>query len=109
MSHTDSHLPSHEHGAEPVATVGFYATVFAALVALTLLTIGLGFVELGRWHFLVGMMIATCKGVLVVLFFMHLIHSARLNWVVFVGALFWFAIMIGLTMADYVTRAWSTL
>jgi cytochrome c oxidase subunit IV len=108
MPHSDSHLPTAEHSPHHVATVGFYLLIFAALVLLTGLTVGMGYVELGRWHFLVGMFIATCKAVLVVLFFMHLIHEARLNWIVLVGALFWFLIMIGLTMADYATRSWST-
>jgi cytochrome c oxidase subunit 4 len=107
-SHSDHHSPAPEHAAEPIATVGFYGLIFAALVALTLLTIGLGFLELGRWHFLVGMIIATTKAVLVVLFFMHFIHSARLTWVVFAAGLFWLAIMMNLTMADYATRTWST-
>ena len=50
--------------------------------------------------------IATAKTVLVGLFFMHLIHSGRLTWLVLgAGALF-LGVMLALTWADYWTRGW---
>jgi cytochrome c oxidase subunit 4 len=53
-----------------------------------------------------GLLIATVKASLVVLFFMHLKYSPLLNRTVLLGGLFWLAIMIGLTMTDFATRGW---
>jgi len=48
------------------------------------------------------------KATLVVLFFMHVKYSTRLTWAVVLGSVFWFGILIALTMSDYLTRAWRT-
>jgi cytochrome c oxidase subunit 4 len=40
---------------------------------------------------------------------MHVRYGSRLTWV-FVGAgFFWLAIMVALTMGDYMTRGWLTI
>jgi cytochrome c oxidase subunit 4 len=44
----------------------------------------------------------------VVLFFMHVKYGTRLTRVVIIGGLFWFGILIALTMGDYLTRHWRT-
>ncbi len=85
-----------------------YFAVFGALIALTVLTVGVSFLELGRWHAFVGLAIACCKAVLVGLFFMHLMSSNRLTWLVVGAGLFWMAILMGLTLTDYLTRHWLT-
>jgi cytochrome c oxidase subunit IV len=84
----------------------YYYLVFAALIFLTLLTVGLSFLDIGTWHTMVGLTIATCKSVLVMLFFMHVLYSSRLTWIVIGGALFWLGILMALTAADYLTRHW---
>jgi cytochrome c oxidase subunit IV len=84
-----------------------YYTVFATLIGLTFLTIGISFLELGQWHTVAGLIIAACKAVLVVLFFMHLLSSSRLTWIVGGGALFWLGILMAFTLADHLTRHWS--
>ena len=58
------------------------------------------------WHTAFGLAIATAKAVLVALFFMHVLYGPRLTRVVIVGALLWLAILIGLTLSDYLTRSW---
>jgi cytochrome c oxidase subunit 4 len=83
-----------------------YYLVFAGLIGLTLLTVGLSFTELGPWHSAVGLGIATTKALLVVLFFMHVFYSSRLTWVMVGAGVFWLAILISLTLADYLTRSW---
>ncbi len=84
-----------------------YFVTFAALILLTLATIGLSFVELGWWHIAVGLLIGAAKAILVVLFFMHLIRSGRTIWVVLGGGLFWLVVLFGLTLTDYWTRHWG--
>ena len=51
--------------------------------------------------------IAVFKATLVVLFFMHVKYSTHLTWAVVAGGIFWFAILITITMSDYLTRAWQ--
>jgi cytochrome c oxidase subunit IV len=85
-----------------------YLAIFAALIALTAATVGLSYVELGVWHGPVGLGIAGAKAMLIVLFFMHLVRSPRLTWAVAVSGVFWLVLLIALTLADVLTRAWPT-
>jgi cytochrome c oxidase subunit 4 len=48
------------------------------------------------------------KAALVILFFMHVKYSTRLTWAVVIGSVFWFAILLVLTLSDYLTRPWLT-
>lgn len=86
-----------------------YYAVFAALVILTLLTVQIASINLGRWSAVAALTIAACKALLIVLYFMHVRGSARLTWVVIAGGLFWLGILIVLTMSDYLTRDWLAL
>lgn len=90
--------------SEPITPTQTYYSVFAALIALTLLTVFVSFLELGPWHTTVGVLIGGIKATLVVLFFMHLIHASKASWLAVIASLFWFAILIGLTLSDYLTR-----
>ena len=89
-----------------VVSQSTYFIVFGALIALTFLTVGVSFLELGRWHTVVGLVIACSKAGLVGLIFMHLAASSRLTWFVVAAGFFWMAIMMGLTLTDYLTRHW---
>jgi cytochrome c oxidase subunit 4 len=108
MTELAAAAPEADHH-DPIPSVAYYLAVFAALIFLTGLTVALSFVELGPWHLVLGLIIATTKAILVALFFMHVIHSPRLTWIVIAASLLFLVILIGLTMADYVTRAWSVL
>jgi len=90
------------------ASPRIYFLVFASLLVLTLTTVVVAAVPLGAFHTPVALAIAGVKATLVVLFFMHALHSPKLTWAAILGSLFWLAIMIGLTMADYLTRGWSS-
>jgi cytochrome c oxidase subunit 4 len=81
-----------------------YYLVFAALIVLTLTTVGLDFVNLGPLHTVVGLLIAVAKALLVILFFMHVLYSDRLTWVVALSSLLWLAILISYTLTDYLSR-----
>jgi cytochrome c oxidase subunit 4 len=96
--------------AEHIVPPKTYLQVFAALIALTFLTVGLSFVELGPFHTVVGLTIAAVKAGLVILFFMHVLYSSKLIWVVAVGGLLWLGILITYTLNDYLFRQqYSTL
>ncbi len=92
--------------AEHVVPTKTYAMIFAALIALALLTTGAAYIDLGFFNPIVAMTIAVIKMVLVILFFMHVRWSSRMTWV-FVGAGFvWLAILLMLSLSDYVSRYW---
>jgi cytochrome c oxidase subunit IV len=96
-----------EHAeAEHHLTPRIYVAIWAALIGLVILTLVLGEVPLGRWNFPIAFLIAMIKAVLIVLFFMHVRYSPGLIRVVAFAGFFWFAIMLGLTFADYFTRDW---
>src|SRR5438552_8860198 len=98
----DEHAP-HIH----VTSIGVYLLVFFALAAGTILTVAASRFDLGMWNTPIALVIATIKAVLVILFFMHVIHSTRLTWVVVIGAFLWLALLFVLTYADFFTRGWK--
>ena len=85
-----------------------YYLIWAILMVLTATTVFAATVELHVFNIVLALLIATIKGTLVVLFFMHLRYSTKLTMVTVVASIFWLFIMFSLTMTDYVTRAWST-
>ena len=98
----------HEHTPEVhVTPLVTYLLVFAALAVGTLLTWWASTIDLGWMNTPIALLIATIKATLVILFFMHVIHSTRLTWVVIIGAFLWLGVLFVLTFADYLTRVWS--
>jgi cytochrome c oxidase subunit 4 len=83
-----------------------YYKVFATLILLTGITVGVAFIDLGRLNAIVALAIAVGKAVLVVLIFMHVRYSSRLTWIVVAGGVFWLMLLIALTLSDYLTRSW---
>jgi cytochrome c oxidase subunit 4 len=90
---------------EPLLTVRTYGIVLVALIVLTLLTVGVSFIALSpAWHETIGLLIAAVKASLVVLFFMHVIHSPRLTWAIVAVSIAWLVILVSLTFVDYFSR-----
>ena len=83
-----------------------YTLVFLALLALTGITTAVAYVDLGPFSVVVALTIAVVKMLLVALFFMHLRHSTILTRIVVAGGLLWLAILIGITMSDFISRNW---
>ena len=87
-----------------------YFAVFGALLGLTALTTGVAFVDLGRvGNIAAALTIAVIKVVLVMLSFMHLRYSTRLTILFAAAGIFWFGILLVLTMSDYLSRGWVSL
>jgi cytochrome c oxidase subunit 4 len=84
-----------------------YIAVFLALSVGTLLTWWVSTIDLGLMNTPIALLIATIKAVLVILFFMHVIHSTRLTWVVVIASFLWLGVLFVLTFADYLTRMWK--
>lgn len=89
-----------------IVSKNLYYRIFATLMVLTMITIGVAFINLGRLNTIIALSIAVSKATLVILYFMHVRYSPRLIWVVVVAGLFWLGIMIALTLGDYLTRGW---
>jgi cytochrome c oxidase subunit IV len=85
-----------------------YYTIFAILMFCTYLTVQIAFFDLGALNTIAALGIACFKATIVILFFMHVKYSTRLTWAVVLGSIFWFGILIALTMSDYLTRVWRT-
>jgi cytochrome c oxidase subunit 4 len=86
-----------------------YYVVFATLLTLTLLTVGIAYLDLGPLNNIAALGIAVGKTLLVILYFMHVRYSSRLTWL-FIGAgFFWLALLISGTLSDVFTRDWLSI
>jgi cytochrome c oxidase subunit IV len=81
-----------------------YTAVWIALLVLLALTFGASLMNLGPWNTPIAFSIAIVKGLLVVLFFMHVAHSGKLIFAVVITAFLWLGILFTLTLNDYLTR-----
>jgi cytochrome c oxidase subunit IV len=89
-----------------VITLKTYFIVFGTLLALTGVTTGAAFINLGPFNAAVAMSIASTKALLVGLYFMHLRHSNRLTIIFALASLLWLAHMLIASLSDYITRPW---
>jgi cytochrome c oxidase subunit 4 len=103
---TEKTDPEHQEEIH-VVKPGIYLIIFLALLALTALTTGMSFVDLGVFNAVIALAIACFKASLVVLFFMHIHYSSRLLKMTVAAGLFTFCLLITLTMTDYISRAWG--
>ncbi|SRR6266511_6178057 len=96
---------THEH----VVSVRTNVVVFVALLALLGLTVLAAQFNLGLISLVIALTIAFCKALLIIMYFMHVRYSSRLAWVMAGAGFVWLAVLIGLTLTDYITRGWFTL
>ena len=83
-----------------------YIATWATLLAMTLITTLVAFVDLGRFNTVVALTIATFKATLVVLFFMGAKYTPRLTRVVIICGIFFLALLLSFTIVDYLSRLW---
>lgn len=81
-----------------------YFAVFAALMVFTALTVWVAFQDFGALNNVIALGIAVVKSTLVVLFFMHVIHSSRLTKILMGVSVFFFLILVAFVFADVWTR-----
>jgi cytochrome c oxidase subunit IV len=109
----DEHDQEH-HIVSPM----IYLSIVLALLFFTGLTVWISYIDLGEtrlfntgftifWNPVVALAIACTKMVLVVLFFMHVKYSTKLTKLTVLSGLFTFLALIGMTLSDYVSRAWG--
>lgn len=84
-----------------------YYRIFAVLLVLTLVTVGVAFLDLGPFNTIIALTIATAKALLVILFFMHLRYSSALTWIFAGAGVLWLLHLLLFTSLDYISRPWS--
>jgi cytochrome c oxidase subunit IV len=97
---TPSGSAARENFAHP-APLSILFAVFGALVLLTIVTVVVSSVgELGRAEIWVSMGIASVKALLVILFFMHVIHDKGFNKLLFFSSFLFVSLFVGFTLMD---------
>ena len=97
-------MAEHSEHTEHIVSPKIYAVIFLALIVGTSLTTWAAFRDFRQFNIVIALAIATTKATLVVLYFMHARYSPKRTQLVIVCAVFWLAIMLALTLADYQTR-----
>lgn len=98
-----------EHTSEHhIVPLKYYFGVFTLLMVFTALTVIVASFDLekvwGPLNIIVALTIAVIKATAVVLIFMHVKWSSKLTQVIIIAGLFWLAILLILTMSDYLVR-----
>jgi len=83
-----------------ITPVDLLLKVWFALVVLTVVTVAVTRVDLGKLNLLTALGIATVKALLVALYFMHLRWDRPLNGVIFLTAIVFVAIFVGGALLD---------
>ncbi|MBN2475738.1 MAG: cytochrome C oxidase subunit IV family protein [Pirellulales bacterium] len=77
-------------------------TVFAALIMLTAITVAVSYFDFGAFNLSVALGVATIKATLVALYFMHLRYDNAFYATIFVIAVGFLGLFLGITMLDAV-------
>jgi cytochrome c oxidase subunit IV len=114
-----AHNVKDAHGDQELHIVSpfLYLGILLALLTATGLTVWASYIDLGDWNIapgitlfwnpVVALAIACTKMILVVLFFMHVKYSPKLTKLTVASGLLTFLVLVGMTLADYFTRAWG--
>jgi len=96
-----------DHAADIDKHVRVYITVFVALMALTLITVAVSYLDLSpAMAITVALFIATVKGSLVAGYFMHLISEKRLIYAVLVITAIKFIALLALPALTHGNGYW---
>jgi len=99
QTHSLSEDPHHEHGGPKI-----YAAVLGGLLVLTIITVAASYVNFGTGNVIVALLIASIKGSLVALFFMHLRWDKPMSAIIFCVSLFFLALFLIGCYTDLIAR-----
>lgn len=102
-----ANITNPEHAEHHLVTPLQYTYVYIALLIGTAITVGAAYVDLKVLNPVIALAIACFKAVIVILFFMHVKFQSRLIKMTVAAGFFTFLVLITMTMADYVSRAWG--
>ena len=97
----------HPEDEQHIVSPKVYFVIFLCLLLGTALTVVASLIEMGPWNPVVALAIACVKATLVVLFFMHIKYSSKLMKLTVGAGVFTFLILVGMSLADYMSRAWG--
>ncbi len=97
MAHSHSH--SHDELGH-VVPESLFLKVLLALLFLTVVTVLVAQVDMGKWNIVGALLIATVKASLVIYFFMHGKYENRIIWMYILIPFILLAIMIGGVFTD---------
>jgi len=95
-----------EHSFNPKAEAATYLKTLIALLILTGITVGASYIHFGSGaaNVVVALTIATIKGTLVALFFMHLLHDKPVNGLIAGAGFVFLGLFLMFTLLDFDTR-----
>jgi len=101
QTHALSEDPHHEHGGPKI-----YGAILGVLLVLTAITVGASYINFGGMtNVIVALLIASIKGSLVALFFMHLRWDKPMSAIIFCISLFFLALFLIGCYTDLIARA----
>ena len=96
-----------DHAADIDRHVRVYVTVFVALMALTLITVAISYLDLSTpTAIALALLVATIKGSLVGCYFMHLISEKKLIYAVLALTVVFFAALLALPVVTHSNGYW---
>ena len=107
LSKHDQQLHDFHDNLDHVVPPRIYLIVGSTLLVLTGVTVWASFIDMGVFNPVIALFIAVVKATIVVLFFMHVKYSSKLTKLTVAGGVFTFLVLIGMTLADYFSRAWG--
>lgn len=90
--------------AHQILPLKLYLSIAGILFFLTGATVFAAYFNFGSFNLFIALFIATIKGTLVALYFMHLKYDNKLFMTLFVMSLVFLGIFIGITMLDTMFR-----
>jgi len=93
-----------EHADNPKAEATKYTITLVALLILTAITVGASYINFGSGNVVIALSIATIKGVIVALIFMHLMHDKPVNAVIAVAGFIFLGIFLLFDFLDVDSR-----
>jgi len=93
-----------EHVENPRAEALKYIATLVTLLILTAITVGASYINFGSGNVVIALTIATIKGIIVALIFMHLLHDKPVNAVIAVAGFIFLGIFLLFDFLDVDSR-----
>jgi cytochrome c oxidase subunit IV len=88
----------------PVTPLSHFLWVLTGLLALLAISAGTALIKLGSWNTVINLGVAVIKALLVISVFMHETEARKLTRLTSALGFIWLAMLIGLTLFDFLTR-----
>jgi cytochrome c oxidase subunit 4 len=105
--HDPANITNPEHADHHIVSPFEYLLVFGSLLVGTAITVWAADQNFGIFNPIIALGIASTKAVIVILFFMHVKYQTNLIKMTVGAGFFTFLVLITMTLADYMSRAWG--